>query len=240
MTMKALDVKLLETTATPWDVWYEEIVEFRSTHRSCLVPYFYVTKNNHALWYWVLKVRQDKARGKLSAEKIKLLDKLDFIWVQQDDAWEKGFAELMKYKEDYGDCLVPEGYRTKDQFQLGLWVFDQRTFDGNYPREKYKRLISLGFVWNLRTYNWGRAYAALEAYKEDNGDCMVPGEYMTEDGLELGAWVEEQRNNLHYGYLSEERMLKLEKLGFAWATWNDSSPVVFISRKSKDQDSKGV
>jgi hypothetical protein len=231
MAMKDLDVKLEETTTVPWDVWYAEIVDFRTTHRNCLVPYFHVTKNSHALWYWVLKVRADKARGKLSEKQIKLLDDLDFIWVQQDDAWEKGIAALMKYKEDYGDCVVPNGFRTKDQFPLGLWVYQQRTFDGNYPREKYNRLKNLKFVWNLREYNWGQAFGALKAYKSQYGDCLVPSSYVTDDRLDLGSWVIDQRLNRQYEYMPKEKVEKLDELGFVWGRWNNRSEVIFVPKK---------
>lgn len=235
--MKDLDIKIEETTTTPWEVWYELLVAYKAEHGNCLVPYFYVTKNGYALWYWVLGLRSDKAQGRLTKDQIKRLEELNFVWVLQDHTWENGFAALQAYKEEFGDCLVPLGYVAKNQHPLGNWVIQQRSFDGNFPREKYHRLIDLGFVWNLRTNNWARAYAALEDYKEEHGDCFVPKDYMTEDGLELGAWAVEQRTNLHYGYLSQERMLKLEELGFAWATWDDSSPVVFISRKGKSQGS---
>lgn len=236
MAMKELEVKLEETTATPWEVWYQEIVEFRATHRHCLVPYFYVTQNGHALWYWVLKVRVDKARGKLTENQIKLLNDLDFIWVQQDDTWEKGFAELMKYREDHGDCVVPDGYRTKDQFPLGLWVFEQRTFDGNYPREKYNRLKSLNFVWNLREYNWGQAFRALKVYKSQYGDCLVPSGYVTDDRLDLGAWVIDQRVDRYYEHLPKEKVKKLDGLGFFWGAWNNTSQVLFVPKPKKGGD----
>lgn len=229
--MKDLDIKLEETTAIPWEIWYEEIVAFRQEHRNCLVPYFYVTENGHALWYWVLKVRADKATGSLPENQVKLLDDLDFIWVQLDDSWEKGFAELMKYKEDQGDCMVPSGYRTKDQFQLGLWVYEQRTFDGNYPREKYIRLKRLEFVWNVREYNWGQAYRALKEYKSQYGDCLVPSTYITDDRLDLGTWVIDQRVDRHYEYMSRDKVEKLDELGFVWGAWNNASQVLFVPKK---------
>ena len=239
MTIKLLDTKLLATEATPWEKWYELMADFRAKNGSCLVPYFYTTEDGYDLYRWVLKQRYDWTYGEISEERIRLLDELDFIWEQQDDPWEKGMAALMIYHAEHGHCMVEAEYVNKDRYPLGEWVADQRIFDGNYPREKYQRLKKLGFVWDLREYNWQRAYGALEKYKKVHGDCFVPKEYMTEDGMELGLWVEEQRFNLHHNYLSEQRMLKLDELGFAWATGEDASPVVFVTRKDKQSGESG-
>jgi len=58
--------------------------------------------------------------------------------------------------------------------------------------------------------------------------------------MELGLWVQEQRVNLHYKYLAQERMVKLDELGFAWAIADDSSPVVFVDRRKKVSEIKRV
>jgi hypothetical protein len=240
MPIKDLDTKLEETTATPWDVWYELLVAYKTEHGNCLVPYFYVTPNGYALWYWVSKLRCDKADGLLTDEQIRQIDELEFVWVLQDHTWENGFAALQAYKAEHGDCLVPSGYLTRDQYPLGTWVRDQRVFDGNYPREKFQRLFDLGFVWNIRDYDWHKAFEALEAYKQEHGDCQVPRSYVTDGDFELGAWVADQRTDLHYGHLEKGKVQKLDELGFAWAEWDDSSPVIFIPRKTKNGNSKGV
>ena len=246
MSIVLLDAKLLATESTPWEKWYELMVDFREKNGCCLVPYFYMTEDGYDLYRWVLKQRYDWTFGEISDERIRLLDELNFIWEQQDHAWEKGIAALMRYKAEYGDCVVDKEYKVRDfykpeeieYYELGEWVAAQRIFDGNFPREKYQRLKDLGFIWSLREYNWLRAYEALKEYKEVNGDCSVPTEFMTEDGMELGLWVQEQRVNLHYKYLTEERMVKLDELGFAWAMADDSSPVVFVDRRKKGGEPK--
>lgn len=235
MSIIELDNRLLETENIPWDTWFEKMAAFREEKGHCLIPYLYVTEDGYDLWHWAQKQRYDWTWRTITDERFRKLDDMSFIWEQYDDPWEIGMAALMVYHAEHGDCMVPDDYEMKDGYQLGKWVREQRLYDGNFCRDKNSRLRKIGFVWNLREYNWLRAYGALEAYKKAHGDCFVPKEFMTEDGMELGLWVEEQRVNLHYGYLSEERMVKLDELGFAWATGEDSSPVVFITRK----DSRG-
>jgi hypothetical protein len=238
MAMKDLDTKLEETTATPWHVWYELLVAYKAEHGNCLVPYFYVTPNGYALWYWVSKLRVDKARGLLTDEQIREIDELEFVWVLQDDTWEEGFAALQAYKAEFGDCLVPSGYTTKNHYKLGTWVRDQRVFDGNYPREKFQRLFDLGFVWNISDYDWNNAFESLKTYKAEYGDCRVPRAYVTDNGFELGAWVADQRTDLHYGHLEKDKVQKLEAVGFSWGPWEDTSPVIFVPRTDGRGNSK--
>ena len=66
---------------------------------------------------------------------------------------------------------------------------------------------------------WGRAFARLEEYREANGDCDVPRDFP--DDPSLGSWVHDQRDRHRKGSLAEERMQKLDRLGFQWRTQAD-------------------
>jgi len=214
--------KLKETEETPWDVAYEHLATYRKEHTNTLVPQFYSTDDGFTLGFWLLKLRQDRASGLLTEEQINRLDKLKFVWDPHEPHWEKGFAETQKYRAKFGDSLVPENYLTEDDhYPLGDWVRAQRLTEGNYPREKYQRLCTVDYVWDLREYDWQRAFAALKLYKEEHGDCLVPADYFTDEEsvtgeLELGQWVIQQRVNMVYSWLTEEKMLALDAEGFDW------------------------
>tara|TARA_R110001592_G_scaffold363352_2_gene684826 strand:+ start:97855 stop:98556 length:702 start_codon:yes stop_codon:yes gene_type:complete len=219
---KDLETKLNETAETPWDVAYQHLAAYKAEKGNCLVPQFYITEDGFTLGFWLLKLRYDRAESNLTEDQIQRLDKLEFVWDPHEPHWEKGFAELQSFRAQFGHSLVPENYITAgDHYELGDWARAQRLTEGNYPREKYQRLCTLDYVWDLREYDWKRAFAALEAYKAEYGDCLVPEDYITEDELELGEWVIKQRTDLHYSYLPLEKMLKLDEIGFAWATGDD-------------------
>jgi superfamily II DNA or RNA helicase len=70
--------------------------------------------------------------------------------------------------------------------------------------------------------SWYEWYGRLISYKKREGSCLVPLKHL-EDGLRLGAWVgnqREQRNSL-----SVDRIRLLDDLGFSWDTysaqWNE-------------------
>ncbi len=64
------------------------------------------------------------------------------------------------------------------------------------------------------TANWEALFQALVAFKENQGHCRVPRKWS--ENPELGAWVGTQRQAFRKGELSEERVARLEALGFEW------------------------
>ena len=67
--------------------------------------------------------------------------------------------------------------------------------------------------------DWNEYYQAAVRYHEEHGNLLIPQHYVTEDGKCLGYWLVNQRrihNNRHYGVLTGEQELLLEKLGIIW------------------------
>jgi len=60
--------------------------------------------------------------------------------------------------------------------------------------------------------SWDESFAALLVYKEANGHCDVG----TESGS-LGKWVSRQRGAYKKNQLPEERIARLDAIGFVWA-----------------------
>ena len=98
---------------------------------------------------------------------------LDFIWDARSDQWKEGFDCLKAYKDREGHCRVPNEYKERG-FPLGSWVQTQRTLIDKMSAARRARLDSLGFEWDILSYQWKRGLEYLEAYKEREGHCRVP------------------------------------------------------------------
>ena len=140
--------------------------------------------------------------------------------------WADRVRELMQYSDDHGHCSVPRKHSS-----LGRWVVAQRRnfkkFDAgkasSMTPHRVKILNYIGFVWDGGRRNdkgWMRMFEELMEYKEKHGDCLVPSRY--EGNLKLGRWVFSQRRGYHEAkrgetsWMTEERQLKLEEIGFVW------------------------
>ena len=133
------------------------------------------------------------------------------------DKWELACTALEAYREEYGDCMVPQVYKTPAGVPLGAWVQGQRQRKDTLSPDQRNRLNALDFVWSRHTreQRWEEAYTALESYRNEYGDCLVPQVYKTPAGVPLGAWVQSHRQRKDT--LSPDQRERLDALNFAWS-----------------------
>lgn len=146
--------------------------------------------------------------------------------------WDQRYKELIEYKNEHGHCNVPLKFELNQQ--LGRWVFNQRyqyrvLQQGKkslMTMERIAQLNEIGFLWDARylkggnSENWDQRYKELIDYKQKHGDCNVSQQYKA--NKPLGIWVQTQRTQYRRFQLknkspmTEERIHKLEKIGFEW------------------------
>jgi len=81
--------------------------------------------------------------------------------------------------------------------------------------EQITRLDSLSMIWgNKLEMRWKNAFQALCKYHKEYGTFDVKCNFKTEDGINLGKWVRDQRDMFAKGKLSDERAEKLRGIGF--------------------------
>ena len=138
-------------------------------------------------------------------DRINKLNELGFVWNQLEAQWQLMLAQLAKYKEDHGDCLVPRGYG-RGKPKLGSWVNTQRSQYSKWRRGKdsqitqgrINKLNELGFVWNKYEAQWQLMWGQLAEFKGKHGHSKVPVK-----NKELYVWGHTQRH--------ERRKLQLRK-----------------------------
>ena len=87
-------------------------------------------------------------RDYLSYEQRSRLESLiGWKWYAKGGQWENGFAYLEKYLEEEGNTIVPDNYKTKEKYDLGSWVKNQRRKKDQLSPEQISRLNAIGFVW---------------------------------------------------------------------------------------------
>jgi len=148
--------------------------------------------------------------------------------------WNLRYGELIEYKRTHGNCIVPGRYKSNKQ--LGSWVGNQRTQyrllqqgkESSMTEERISKLEAIGFVWDashlflgiVDNEAWDQRYGELIEYKRRHGNCNAPTHY--KPNKELGYWVHTQRRQYRllkegkYSTMTDERISKLEKIGFSW------------------------
>lgn len=137
----------------------------------CHVPHYY--EQNAPLAQWVkrqryqYKLKVDGKRSTLSDERIRLLNKIGFIWNSHDAVWEERWNELAIYKRVHGDCIVPSNYEKNPQ--LAVWVKRQRrqykfyneSRASSMTKERIAKLEKLDFAWDCRKKDLGYSEKSL-------------------------------------------------------------------------------
>ena len=231
-----------------WWTRFGELEEYRQQHGDCNVPQHY--KANPQLATWVKHQRQRYQHKKLSSERIEALEGIGFEWVgptgvPPDDAnWWEQFQKLEEYRQERGDCNVPISYKANPQ--LATWVMNQRAYYHRFidenrkqsrgiTKERIEALNKIGFEWRLRERpEWDERYDELAMYKEQHGNTLVPRVARGDSDnkyRQLATWVDTQRRQYRllqkgkHSYLTDERIDKLNQIGFVWdaqeAAWEE-------------------
>lgn len=138
------------------------------------------------------------------------------------DSFGKGLQMITDYIEEHGHCLVPQKYKTKEGYKLGVWVTHRRVeYKNNEPcltRQRINQLEEIGFVWDHLEYEFQQGIQQLKIYINEHGHCRVPRKYKTENNINLGVWVSARRKEYQNKSpsLTHERISQLEHLGFIW------------------------
>jgi len=173
--------------------------------------------------------------------------------------WWRRFDELVRYKAEVGNCLVPRRYSPNQS--LSNWVSSQRRLYKNkklqvnvkssLDDERIEWLNDLGFVFDVHEYSWNCGYEELAKYHEQYGHCLVPER--CNENQRLGDWVRNQRKAFHEyklegnranktrrnictAKMTPERIEKLESLGFIW----DVKEALWFSKLEKLKEFKKV
>lgn len=162
-------------------------------------------------------------------------------------SWDEWYGQLKAFKSATGHCNVR---RADDPHRLlNGWVQTQRNLrrNGQLTDERIQRLDLLGFNWGLsqdRVATWMDRFHQLAAYKAQFGNCDVPKDWPTDPSL--GRWVRIQRQLKREGRLPEDRIERLELIGFRWRIKRDpraepavSAGLSWMDRFQQLEDYKG-
>jgi hypothetical protein len=226
-----------------WEERYSQLEEYVRVH-GCF-PYDRelpeLSDTDRKLYWWcesqkkAYKLHRTGHSSSMTAEREQKLSQLGFCWNADEESWHNRYQELVEYRKEHGDCLVPANYINAS---LAKWVGQQRFQyklliegkPGGIAKERIDLLNELGFVWNAFDAIWSTRYEELRQYQERHGNCRVPFDYPENPGLAF--WVIEQRRtykarngqNNAQG-MPDERIQQLEELGFEWnvqdAKWWD-------------------
>ena len=70
--------------------------------------------------------------------------------------------------------------------------------------------------------SFNKGFEETLRYKKQHGTANAPEVYKTPEGFKLGSWQSTQRQNFKNGKLEQDRIKKLEEIGFVWELLEES------------------
>jgi superfamily II DNA or RNA helicase len=201
-----------DSLAVWWELSFSKLLSFMANNGHCRVPARY--EADPELGRWVSDQRKLYLKGKISADRVERLESVGFEWDPLNADWEFNFSKLALFKSQFGHCRVPRRYKADSR--LARWVEVQRVLHSKrkLTPERESKLKLLGFEMDPVGINWELSFSKLTDFKSQYGHCRVPQQYKPDP--QLGKWVSHQRGFYSKGKLSQERIAKLENLGFEW------------------------
>lgn len=198
-----------------WEKRLLQLVKYSEENGHGRPPATYKTDDRQPLGNWV--VTQRKYKSRLSDEQISKLEAIPgWTWVVNEDRWEVGIAELIKFENEFGHVNVPFSFKSQNGHSLGQWVSDLRKkYSRNQlPSDRIETLEKLnGWAWSVFDVRWEEKFQKLKKFRDREGHCKVPQKWK-EDGESLGSWVGSQRAARLT--MPPERARRLDELGFDW------------------------
>jgi hypothetical protein len=207
---------------TKWERMLSALAKFKKRFGHCWVPTG--RSGNAKLSHWVSLQRKLKRKGLLRQDRRRRLEALGLDWRSVASAnlrWERCFVRLLEFHRRFGHCHVPAEWA--ENRTLGSWVVKTRQLKrtGRLSADKVRRLNKIGFVWDATGKRqiehdaiWSKWLAQLIVFHRKHGHWCVPTDQRKFHGLRI--WMDNQRISYHRGWLSADRIRRLEKAQFPW------------------------
>ena len=226
---------------TSFDERCNQLLQYKEQFGDCNVPQRYA--ENKSLGVWCRHMRaayRSIQKGvapacSLPQDRMDKLEELGFEWnvINFDEVFEKRCFELEAFKEEFGHCTVP--YRYTANPSLGIWCGNMRsTYFRNQKgakttislsQNRIEQLEKIGFQWRVFSIDevFEKRILELITFKEEFGHCNVPQRY--QGNPSLGKWcahIREAYKRIQKGlkplhnYLPQDRIERLEEMGFKW------------------------
>lgn len=186
----------------PWQVMYERLITYRSEEND------WPSVSEGKLGLWCNTQRISKKRGRLSSQRIELLDRIGFEWERHDSRWTQNYEALKVFYQ------IHRTWPKRGEGALSIWCNTQRQSrkNGKLTKERIRKLDAIHFVWEQDLdQEWLEKYESLKTF------YLTCNRWPKAKEGSLGAWCCTQRKSYKQGTLSSERTGLLDKLGFPWS-----------------------
>lgn len=218
--LEALGIEL-NPNESEWNLYYKELIKYKEVNGNANVSIEFVASNGKALGRWVAHQRERYRNGKLNSKREKKLADLglQFNPIKNDEDFKKSL--LLKYYKENGNIVIPRDF-TFDGVNLFEYVqgIKKKYVKDKLSKSEIEFFNKLGMIWNKYNYQWDVMYEEAKAFYKQNGHLIIPTNYITNTGLNLGLWISTQRCDYKENKISNNKMNKLNDIEMCWNVYD--------------------
>ena len=223
--------ELNDTFANSWDFNFKLLKEYVEKHDT--FPATNTSYEGVLVGKWCNLQRTLNNQGKLSKERVKKLNGIDFPWDVRETNWQSCYEELKAITEKLGHFPLPSEVAEEKKY-LVAWFNAQKTRynKGLLEEDRAEKLLAFGCDMSQRERSsWEQIYEELCEYLKVHKRFPENSDGKNDPRAKVFyVWMNSQRTEKYRGTLSEERIQKLEAIGFSWnkqdANWNQALELV--------------
>ncbi|RGP18378.1 helicase associated domain-containing protein [Parabacteroides gordonii] len=229
-----IDAAKLQKSIDQWEGNYYKLKDFVTNEKRWPVPNESNPEETR-LYNWCTtqkSVRNGILQGRLSQERIMMLDAIGFTWQKnrKKRSWNESFALVKKYHAHYGRW--PAHATNSEETRLAKWCSKMRAYrygtdpSGKLTSAQIKKLTDIGFEWEISATSNGRSEEQLNRiwigrYTEFCDFIATNKRYPSVTAREekekaLYSWWMRMAYLKRKGKLNNDRIQLLDSIGFRW------------------------
>ena len=223
-------IQRLDQLGMEWDVKVKDNFDkclksykkYKEETGEAMIPFSYVDETGLNLGAWAARINRLYFADKLPEDRKKRLLSEGFVFNRISKQWRDHYEEAKAFYNRNGNLLIPVSYISEHGGTLNQWVINQRV---QYNKPDHGRLYEeqVDLLEQIhindpdkQDRSFIRGVEELKRYIEEYHDNLVPTEYKTTDGYELGRWLLRQRTKRERGQLTEKQIQILNEAGMDW------------------------
>ncbi|MGP3954126.1 Helicase associated domain protein [Streptomyces sp. 7N604] len=215
MVAEWVSFNVIDTERQDWARGYSALRRYVEREGHARVPYDHKEPPGpYPLGTWIAEQRRTYGAGQLNGKRATRLEGMGMVWDAADAQFQENLAAARVYFEQHWTLCAPRSATALDR-PVGQWLSNLRRPGALAGRpERAEALAAIDPDWNPKwPIDWQRHYTYLRELLASGAELgeLLPG--VTVHGMDVGRWLERQRQHAVWHGLMPEQRQRLDQLG---------------------------
>ncbi|MCX4673681.1 Helicase associated domain protein [Streptomyces sp. NBC_01381] len=218
MVAEWVSFNVIDTERQDWARGWAQLKKFTEREGHARVPYGH-KEGAYPLGQWIAEQRRAYGAAQITGRRAARLEKLGMVWSLADERFQENLEAAKAYFEEHWTLCAPRSATMLDR-PLGQWLSNLRRAGALAERPKWEAALNeVDEDWNPAwSAEWQRHFAAVremlvEELEESESRLVSVEPGVTVHGMDIGKWLERQRQHDVWHGLMDGQRERLERLG---------------------------